>query len=66
VRPLGTSDTTWPVGPVPNVNECGTIDRMRIGDGNLSAWRKPATVSLCPPQIPHWIELGPWRWEAGD
>jgi hypothetical protein len=34
-------------------DDCGEIGGMRIGRGNRSAWRKPAPVPLCPPQIPH-------------
>jgi hypothetical protein len=26
---------------------------MRIGRGKRSSWRKPATIQLCPTQIPH-------------
>jgi hypothetical protein len=31
----------------------GAVGGMRIGKGNRSTQRKPAPVSLCPPQIPH-------------
>jgi hypothetical protein len=34
-------------------DECGALGGMRIGRGNRSTWRKPASVLLCPPQIPH-------------
>jgi hypothetical protein len=33
-------------------DECGLVDGMRIGRGNISAWRKFAPVPLCPLQIP--------------
>jgi hypothetical protein len=33
-------------------DECGAVGGM-IGRGNWSTWRKPATMSLCSPQIPH-------------
>jgi hypothetical protein len=33
--------------------ECGAVGGMRIGRGNRSTRRKPAPVTLCPPQIPH-------------
>jgi hypothetical protein len=33
--------------------DCGTIGGMKIGGGNWSTQRKPATVPLRPPQIPH-------------
>jgi hypothetical protein len=31
----------------------GAVGGMQIGSGNRSARRKPAPLSLCPPQIPH-------------
>jgi hypothetical protein len=31
---------------------CGAVSGMRISRGNGSTRRKPATVPLCPPQIP--------------
>jgi hypothetical protein len=34
-------------------DDCGTIGGMQIGKGSRSSRRKPAPVSLCPPQIPH-------------
>jgi hypothetical protein len=34
-------------------DDCGAIGGMRIGRGNRGTWRKPDSVSLCPPQIPH-------------
>jgi hypothetical protein len=33
--------------------DCGAIGGMRIGRGNRSTWRKPATVPPSPPQFPH-------------
>jgi hypothetical protein len=41
---------------------------VRIGRGNESTERKPSLVPLCPPQIPHEldIEFGLSRWEDGD
>jgi hypothetical protein len=33
--------------------DCGEIGGMKIGRGNRSTRRKPAPVSLCPPQTPH-------------
>jgi hypothetical protein len=33
-------------------DKCGPVSGM-LGKGNLSAQRKPASVPLCPPQIPH-------------
>jgi hypothetical protein len=35
------------------VDECGAVGGMRIDRGNRSTRRKPATVPLCPPQIPY-------------
>jgi hypothetical protein len=32
-------------------DECGAVGGMRIGRGNRSTRRKPATVPLCPSQI---------------
>jgi hypothetical protein len=34
-------------------DDCGAIGVIRISRGDRSIRRKPATVSLCPPQIPH-------------
>jgi hypothetical protein len=34
-------------------DECVAVGGMRIGRGNQSTQRKPASVPLCPPQIPH-------------
>jgi hypothetical protein len=34
-------------------DDCGAIGGMRIGRGNRSIRRKPAPVSLRPPQIPY-------------
>jgi hypothetical protein len=34
-------------------DECGAVSGIRIGRGNRSTWRKPASVPLCPPKIPH-------------
>jgi hypothetical protein len=48
--------------------ECREVGGMKIGNGNRSTRRKPALVSLCPPQI-YMIcpgfEPGPW-WKAND
>jgi hypothetical protein len=45
--PLGTSA---PNSPRMVNNECGAVGGMRIGRGNRSTRRKPAPVSICPPQ----------------
>jgi hypothetical protein len=34
-------------------DDCGADGGMRIGGGNRSTRRKPAPVTLSPPQIPH-------------
>jgi hypothetical protein len=34
-------------------NECVAAGGMRIGRGNQSIRRKPASVPLCPPQVLH-------------
>jgi hypothetical protein len=49
--------------------DCGAIRGMRIGKVNRSTLRKPASVELCPPEIPmSWpgLEPGPQRWESDD
>jgi hypothetical protein len=33
--------------------DCGAYGGMRIGKGNRSTRKQPATVPVCPPQIPH-------------
>jgi hypothetical protein len=33
--------------------DCGAIDEIKIGIGNRITRRNPASVPLCPPQIPH-------------
>jgi hypothetical protein len=35
------------------INEYDTVGGMRIGRGDRSTRRKPATMALCPPEIPH-------------
>jgi hypothetical protein len=52
VGPLGTAATNWPIVPAPGDYDDGEIGGM-IGKGNQSTRRKPASVTLCPPQIPH-------------
>jgi hypothetical protein len=39
----------WMIGD----GDCGEIGGMKIGRGNWSTQRKPASAPLCPPQIPH-------------
>jgi hypothetical protein len=39
---------------------CGAIGGMRIGRGDIIILRKPAPVSLCPPQIQHCLTRAAW------
>jgi hypothetical protein len=50
--PLGTAATNRPIVPAPGDYDGGEIGGM-IGRGNRSTRRKPAPVSLCPPQTPY-------------
>jgi hypothetical protein len=50
-------------------DKLGAFDGIIIGRGNRRTRRKPAPVSLCPPQIPHDLTQArtrPPQWEAGD
>jgi hypothetical protein len=51
--PLGTAATNRPIVPASGDYDDGGTGGMMIGRGNRSTRRKPATVSLCPPQTPH-------------
>jgi hypothetical protein len=67
--PLGGSVTEWPI--VPALGDCddGEFGGMKIGRGNRSTRRKPASAPLCPSQIPlarPGLEPGPPRWETSD
>jgi hypothetical protein len=54
LSPLGTSATVGLLyQPRMIDDDYEAVGRMRIGRGNRSTRRKPAPVSLCPPQIPH-------------
>jgi hypothetical protein len=55
LSPFGTSATTGPLYQPQMIDDgdCGAIDGMKIGRGNLSTQRKHTPVPLCPPQIPH-------------
>jgi hypothetical protein len=55
LSPLGTSATNLPISLAPDDDddECGTVGRIRIDRGNRSTRRKPASVPLRSPQIPH-------------
>jgi hypothetical protein len=50
--PLGTAATSRSIVPAPGDYDDGEICGMIIGGGNRSTRRKPAPVSLCPPQTP--------------
>jgi hypothetical protein len=43
------------------INEYGVVGGMRIGRGNRNTRRKPTSVSLYPPQIPHKLTWNPGR-----
>jgi hypothetical protein len=47
----------WPIVPGPGDYDDGEIGGM-IFRGNQSIRRKPAPVSLCPPQTPHAARMG--------
>jgi hypothetical protein len=55
LSPLGTAAITGLLYEPQMIDDgdCGAIGGMNIGRGNRSTRRKPALVSLCPPQIPH-------------
>jgi hypothetical protein len=59
LSPLGTLATNWPLVPAQgdDDDECEAVGEIRIGRGSRSARRKPATVTLCSPQIPHALNL---------
>jgi hypothetical protein len=50
---LGTAATNRPVEPAPGDYDDGEIGGMMSGRGNRSTRRKPASMSLCPPQNSH-------------
>jgi hypothetical protein len=50
--PLGTAATNRPIVPAPGDYDDGEIGG-KIGRGNRITRRKPAPVSLRPPQTPH-------------
>jgi hypothetical protein len=62
LSPLGTSATVGLLYQPQMVDdECGVVGGMRIGRGNRSTRRKPVSVPLCPPQIPHDLGSNPGR-----
>jgi hypothetical protein len=60
---LGTSATVGLLYQPRMIDEddYGAVGGMRIGWGNRSTRRKPASVPLCPPQIPHDLGSNPGR-----
>jgi hypothetical protein len=50
---LALGPSIRPIVPAQGDYDDGEIDGMMIGKVNLSILRKPAPVSLYPPQIPH-------------
>jgi hypothetical protein len=50
--PRGTAATDWPIVPAPGDYDVGEFGGMKIGKGNRSTRRKPASEPLCSPQIP--------------
>jgi hypothetical protein len=54
LSPLGTSATVGLLyQPRMIDDDYGAVGGMRIGRGNRSIRRKPASMPLCPPKIPH-------------
>jgi hypothetical protein len=51
--PLSTAATNRPIVPAPGDYDDGEIGGMMISRENRSTWRKPTSMPLCPPQIPH-------------
>jgi hypothetical protein len=65
---LGTS-ANWPTVLAPGDYEDEEFGGMMIGRGNRTTRGRPASVPLCPSQIPRDLtgrEPGPPRWEASD
>jgi hypothetical protein len=50
--PLGTSATEWSIVPASGDYDDGEFGGMKIGRGNQSTRRTPASAPFCPPQIP--------------
>jgi hypothetical protein len=55
LSPLGTAATTGLLYQPQMIDDgdYGAVGGMKIGRGNRSTRRRPAPVTLCPPQIPH-------------
>jgi hypothetical protein len=52
-----TASTYWLIFPGLDHDNCGKVSGMNDWQVNRSTRRKPATVSLCPLQIPHELTL---------
>jgi hypothetical protein len=59
LSPLGTSATVGLLYQPRMIDDYGAVGGMRIGRGNQSTRRKPAPVTLCPPQILHDLGSNP-------
>jgi hypothetical protein len=56
----------WPIVLSPDDDECGAVGGMRIDRRNRSTRRKSAAMSLCPPQISHYLTWDRTRAAAVD
>jgi hypothetical protein len=63
--PLGTAVTNRPIVPASGVYDDLETGGM-IGRGNRITRRKPAPVSLCPPQTPHAARTRTWAAAVGS
>jgi hypothetical protein len=54
--PLGMAVTIWPITQALD-DEPGAVSGKRIGSGNQSTSRNPTLMSLCAPQILHYLTL---------
>jgi hypothetical protein len=52
-KSTSTEASYWPTVPALNNDDCGAISGMNDWQGNWSTRRKPGTVPLWSPQIPH-------------
>jgi hypothetical protein len=70
LSPLGTSTTSGLLyQPRMIDDECGAVGGMRNGKGNRSTRRKPASLPLSSPRIPHdltWDRTRPATVEVSD
>jgi hypothetical protein len=63
---LGTAATNRPIVPAPGEYDDGEIGGIIIGRGNRSTRRKPAPVTLCPPQTPRAARTRTWAAAVGS